>query len=211
MSFHFQIPKPCSENWSTMTEVEKGKLCEVCNRKVHDLITLNDFEIIDLLKSEEKICGRIKKEPTTNYRYTFKKYGIALSLASIFSFTSQIYSKPNLSQISQTEIFSNRIQNDTIVIKGNVTESKMPLPGATVLLKGTKIHTQTDIEGNFTIEIPQKFMNKKITLIFSFIGTISKEVKIKNPKKKLNIELESDTYILGEVVEKKSFLRSLFS
>jgi len=210
MKSKISIPKPCLENWSTMTEVEKGKLCQICNRKVYDLGILNDYEIIDLLKSEEKICGRIKKEPITNYRYTFKKYGIALSLASIFSFTSQIYSKPNLSQISQTEIFSNKNQNDTIIIKGNVTESKLPLPGTTVLLKGTKIHTQTDFDGNFTIEIPQKFKNKKIILIFSYIGMHSKEVIIKNPKKKLNIELESE-WIIGEFVEKKSFLRRLFS
>jgi hypothetical protein len=53
------LPKPCSEKWDNMTPVERGKLCEICNRKVYDLTKMNNTEIISLINSEERVCGKI--------------------------------------------------------------------------------------------------------------------------------------------------------
>ena len=74
---NFYIPKPCSQNWSTMTNVENGKFCELCNKKVYDLTNLNNYEIGDLLKYDNKICARIKVNNSIS-RLNFKKYGVAL-------------------------------------------------------------------------------------------------------------------------------------
>jgi TonB-linked SusC/RagA family outer membrane protein len=56
-------------------------------------------------------------------------------------------------------------------VSGTVSDSNGPLPGANVLLKGTKVGTQTDASGKFKIEAKQGQ-----TLVISFLGMESKEV-----------------------------------
>jgi len=62
--FTISIPKPCNENWNTMSSFEKGKFCEVCSKSVIDFTNLNDDEIQDyiLKNKEKKICGRFKNK-----------------------------------------------------------------------------------------------------------------------------------------------------
>lgn len=81
-------------------------------------------------------------------------------------------------------------------IKGVVTEAKnsLPLPGVTVLIKGTTIGTITDIDGNFTIEA-----NSNDILVFRFIGFMSKEIKV-GDNTMLEVILEEDLYGIDEVV-----------
>lgn len=69
-----------------------------------------------------------------------------------------------------------------------------PLLGATVSVKGATANAVTDIDGKFSITIPQ---NSK-TLIVSYIGMETKEVTIKNNK--IRIYLDDDTNLMEEVV-----------
>ena len=51
-------------------------------------------------------------------------------------------------------LFSNVILAQDIVVKGVVSdENGMPLPGASVSVKGTSNGTQTDFDGNYSIEV----------------------------------------------------------
>lgn len=54
------IPKPCSENWESMSPQEKGKFCSVCSKCVIDFTEKKHQEIIKIIeeKQDEKICGR---------------------------------------------------------------------------------------------------------------------------------------------------------
>ena len=83
-------------------------------------------------------------------------------------------------------------------IKGIVLEasSKEPLIGANVLLKGTKIGTLTDIDGSFSIDVPD---TSRSELVISFIGYVTKEVKVKGSTL-LEIELSESLNFLEEVV-----------
>lgn len=88
-------------------------------------------------------------------------------------------------------------QKKTRTIKGKVMDSKKtPLPGVTVLIKGTSIGVVTDTTGVYKIALPDQ---EDITLIFSFIGMVSKEVKVVN-QKEINVVLEEDIEKLEEVV-----------
>ena len=81
-------------------------------------------------------------------------------------------------------------------VTGNVTseEDGLPVVGASVLVKGTTIGTVTDIDGNFTLtNVP----SSAGTLVISFIGMQSQEVKIKSNVK---VVLKSDAEVLDEVV-----------
>ena len=81
-------------------------------------------------------------------------------------------------------------------VTGNVTseEDGLPVVGASVLVKGTTVGTVTDIDGNFTLtNVP----SSAGTLVISFIGMQSQEVKIKSNVK---VVLKSDAEALDEVV-----------
>ena len=82
-------------------------------------------------------------------------------------------------------------------INGVVTDaSNQPIPGATVLLKGTSIGTVTDFNGEFKLDNPPKGAN---TILVSFLGYLTKEVKFNN-QNALIIVLTEDVSALDEVV-----------
>lgn len=62
-----------------------------------------------------------------------------------------------------------------------------PIPGVNIVEKGTENGTQSDFDGNFSIEVS----NPNATLIFSFIGMITKEYKL-NEENKIIIETKWD-------------------
>ena len=82
-----------------------------------------------------------------------------------------------------------------IQVTGTVVaaEDGEPVIGASILVKGTTTGTTTDIDGNFSLKVPEKAK----TLVVSYIGMRSQEVAV---KPKLSITLESDQQIIEEVV-----------
>ena len=80
-------------------------------------------------------------------------------------------------------------------ITGTVFDSSgETLPGANIVVKGTSISVQTDIDGRFSIEVP----DTATTLIVSFVGFDDQEVKISNAP--LRITLQQGGQKLEEVV-----------
>ena len=87
------------------------------------------------------------------------------------------------------------VQSEQINISGRVIdETDQPLPGATVLEKGTENGTITDADGRFTLSVAED-----ATLLVSFVGYVLQEVKI-NSATDLTIKLEADLTNLEEVV-----------
>jgi TonB-linked SusC/RagA family outer membrane protein len=86
----------------------------------------------------------------------------------------------------------------TIVITGTITsavEGEGPIPGVTVQVKGTTIGASTDVNGKYSITVPQN----ATTLIFTYIGMKKQEVEI-NGRTVINGVMESDITGLGEVI-----------
>ena len=84
------------------------------------------------------------------------------------------------------------------VIRGVVTDSqKGPLPGVSVLIKGTSLGVVTNTEGLYRISLPDN--QKDITLIFSFIGMQTKQIKVAL-QDTINVVLEENLHELDEVV-----------
>ena len=81
-------------------------------------------------------------------------------------------------------------------VKGKVTSSSdgQPLPGVSVLVKGTTTGTSTDADGNFTVNA-----DADQTLVLSFIGYANKEVAVGNASF-LDISLDEEVSQLNEVV-----------
>ena len=81
-------------------------------------------------------------------------------------------------------------------VQGRVTSADdgSPLPGVSVLVKGSTIGTQTDGDGNYALTLP----NGATDLTFSFISLKSQTVKIN--RSEIDVAMESDAATLNEVV-----------
>ena len=83
-----------------------------------------------------------------------------------------------------------------VLVKGTVKDNLGEgVPGASVQVKGTSQGTITDLDGKFTLNIPQK----NATLVISFIGYVTVEQKA-DSQKPMVITLKEDTKTLDEVV-----------
>jgi len=80
-------------------------------------------------------------------------------------------------------------------VSGNVSDSKgVPIIGATVMVKDSKVGTITNYDGDFSLDA-----EANETLVVSYIGYVSKELKI-NGQSRLNVKLEENVKALSEVV-----------
>ena len=80
-------------------------------------------------------------------------------------------------------------------VSGVVTDSAgEPIPGANVVQKGTTNGTSTDMDGKYTLDVPNN-----ATLVVSFIGYTTKEIKV-GSQSVLNISLDEEAIGLNEVV-----------
>ncbi|SNZ00470.1 SusC/RagA family TonB-linked outer membrane protein [Flagellimonas pacifica] len=117
----------------------------------------------------------------TNIYFTVKKKRISLKTGKI---RAPEKTKTNLND-----------WQDQAITGQVVDEDGQPLPGATVIEKGTNNGTQTDFDGNYSINVS----NTSGTLVFSYIGYETKEIPISG-QSTINISLAEDTQVLGEVV-----------
>lgn len=85
-------------------------------------------------------------------------------------------------------------QNKIITGKVINTETKVAIPGVSVVVKGTTVGTITNSEGVYNLEIPQN----SETLIFSFLGMITQELPVSSNT--IDAALKTDFIGIGEVV-----------
>ncbi|MFK7749790.1 MAG: carboxypeptidase-like regulatory domain-containing protein, partial [Kordia sp.] len=92
-------------------------------------------------------------------------------------------------------------QQDSIVISGTITDDTgLPMPGATLLIKGNYHGKTTDFDGNFSMRIKPNDI-----LIINYVGYESQEIKIASTKKtykiqlKLGAPLEEVTVVAGKI------------
>src|SRR5690606_19792867 len=83
------------------------------------------------------------------------------------------------------------------IINGTITseEDGQPLPGATILIKGSNAGTVSDLDGNFTITVP----DESAILVVSSIGFVQQEIAVGN-RTTIHIILQTDMQQLNEVV-----------
>lgn len=196
------IPAPCTEDWSRMTPIEKGRHCALCKKSVYDFTTSSDESIIDTFKSNESICGRfnsnqlnreliLSRKLKTNYLST-----ISSLVFTLFSLTSQNAEAQGQPLIVQEDSIKKYKKEKTLSFKkdherqitGNIVsfEDKLPVPGVTVRNLRTQMKQQSDFDGNYKIRT-------KIgdTLEFSFLG-LETELIIINYEKNYNLEMKED-------------------
>ena len=88
-----------------------------------------------------------------------------------------------------------RLENISVSGKVIAEDSKEGIPSVSIKIKGSNKGTNSDVNGNYTIVVP----NSRAVLIFSFVGYISREVSV-GSQTKLDVSLFQDTKNLSEVV-----------
>ncbi len=153
------------EDQSEFYFMYSGKIIDV-NREVS--VDVKNQKIEEVLKS--LFAG-------TDVDYTIKDRIIVLT-------TPDVLNKEILADFQQKNV------------SGKVTdESGRPIPGATVVLKGTTQGTVTNVDGNYSIaNIPDN-----ATLVFSFVGMRTQEVVV-GSQTSINVTMEVDAIGLEEVV-----------
>src|SRR5690554_4137735 len=83
------------------------------------------------------------------------------------------------------------------IISGTVTDAVdgSTLPGVSVLVQGSSVGTQTDVNGSYTISVPAEAK----ALVFSYIGFLSQTIPIGN-NTTMDVSLELDEQTLADVV-----------
>ena len=89
-------------------------------------------------------------------------------------------------------------------VTGVVTDRNgNPLPGVTIVMKGTSLGVATDQEGMFMLEVP----NDATILIFTMVGMESKEIKV-GEQTQLQVKMEEQVIELSDVVVTGIFRRT---
>lgn len=159
-----------------------------------------------------EIINQVRSE--TSYRFLYRveevsKYGkrsIHLQNASIEEFLNTLLSDTGLTYNMEDEVIiisprqekaNPQIARKTVTGKV-VDEHGFPLPGVTVLIRGTHIGTSTNDKGVFSLEVPA---TDSLVLVASFIGKKSQEININTTKDEdVTIVLEEDVSQIGEIV-----------
>ncbi|MCS3732301.1 TonB-dependent receptor [Mucilaginibacter dorajii] len=181
---------------------------QVSARSFSQQVTVHEKNI-----SIEKVLKLIKKQSSYHFLYKIDELSSANNVDLDFTNASI---ESVLDKCFKNTPFTYKIVNRTILVKKNpdatasiststivlqkvegvVTDEKgIPLPGVTVKLKGTGSGAVTDLNGKFTIDVP----NANGILIFSMIGFTTQEVTV-SAKQMLNIRLKEAPKDLSEVV-----------
>lgn len=162
--------------------------------------------------STEKVLSEIEKQ--TDYLFVYNKKEVDLKrktsvnavnkttaevLSTIFEGTDIIYAieGENIMLMRKEKNLAggvDTVQQGHIVTGKIVDKNGDPVIGANVLVRGTTNGTISDMDGRFSLDVPQNAV-----LQVSYIGYLTQEVQVKD-QDKLNILLREDTQSLEEVV-----------
>lgn len=161
----------------------------------------------------QEVLGSIEKK--TDYIFLYKDYILNGSPAITVDFQDAKFEEV-LKTICEQSNIDYEVRDRQIILKekanilmspnqqqpqkkeltGTVKDTKgLPLPGASVVIKGTTIGIITDTDGNFRLSAP---LDTKI-IVISFIGMKTQEIQI-GSKTNFNVTLEEQTVGLEEVV-----------
>ena len=169
------------------------------------LVTLNLSDV-----SVEQFVKAVKEQTTLRFMYNSTlvreagKVSVSVKDVELEDVLKMVLGKVNL----EFEFFNNVIlirakgekeaAQEKRVIRGTVRDEEgQPLPGVTVLVKGTVTGVATDINGKFELKCEP---NSTIVLVFSFVGMRNKEITVGDQQEEVSVVLEAETESLDEVI-----------
>lgn len=209
-SIKITIPEPCHEDWAKMTPTQKGKHCAVCEKEVIDFTKATDEQLYKTATNGGNLCGRFTKtqldRPIQLQRKqgrSWASYAASLLIPATMLATQEITAQGEIRSYEQTEgnytslgISSlsrkqnkskETVQQKTRTIKVMISDQMESLPGATVLIKGTKKVAKANLDGKYLLEVSEGDV-----LVFEYIGYTPIEITVgKTTERILNITLNA--------------------
>ena len=184
-SVSLSIPRPCAESWNNFTPTPEGGFCGSCQKTVVDFTRMSDRDILAYIEQKRAhTCGRFRTDQLKTYTFPEPnsiRPGLTLLRAGILGLLLLFSSRPagstSIIPMMQTSEVTTPITDAGVVdatgrvdylIKGVVRdEAGQPMPGVSILRKGTTQGTVTDAEGRF--RFPTKLTAGDV-LSFSYLG-----------------------------------------
>ncbi len=205
------IPEPCHEDWNKMTPKEKGRHCAACNKTVIDFTSKTDEQVIKTFENENNLCGRFKTQQLNREMVLTRKDKnnyLSLAASGLFAFMAlghqdiNAQGEPKTVKVDSlnTPQVNGKIATSIInqrTVSGIVTtaDDGLPMPGASVIIKGTSKGAQTDFDGKYSIKV-----NTGDVLTISYVGLKTAEVTI-GASNTYDVAIEYDgDMLLGEVI-----------
>lgn len=105
------------------------------------------------------------------------------------SWASEFVSGPNPSNMTQK--VADKVTGKIMTADGE------PLAGASVMIRGTRIGTTADIDGNYSINAPGE--GESYVLVFQYLGMKTEEITVSR-QRLLDVRLEEDNELEGSVI-----------
>ncbi len=177
------------EDINISLNAESFKLKDVFN----DIEKQTDFTFTyssEINKAKERVSLIVKKE---NLRSVLEK----ISQQSQLNF-KRINNNIYVIKRKTGDSFQPVVEEITAIgVSGKVIDgsSREGLPGVSVFVEGTTTGVVTDIQGNYSLEVPDENSN----LIFSYIGYVTQRIPVGN-QSVINVTMETDVLQMQEVV-----------
>ncbi|HLP12442.1 MAG TPA: T9SS type A sorting domain-containing protein [Flavobacteriales bacterium] len=219
---NFFIPKPCHENWNTMTPQEKGRLCDVCTKVVVDFTKKTPVEVDKIMsEADGSVCGnfnvnqlnqeaqqKVFRKPSNLFNRNFKYF--AMSVFGFFALNkkaeAQLKGKVAI-RGDVAPIDYHDTNSETTTLKGTINKNDgKPAGGASVKIMsgGVEIaQTKAMANGTYSVKIePGKIVSRKVNVLVDHSYYETKTVNdlyISKAENKLNVTLDEMYMLLGEV------------
>lgn len=214
-----QVPEPCHEDWKNMTAIEQGRFCQSCQKTVTDFSLMTDKEILLYLSSKGTVvCGRftndqLNRNLAANHKKKFSWAYIWNIVLATFLTTSAVHAQSKPAPIKKTSDSKNTkspnegeligtinfiMPDQLALVEGVVIDSQtnLPIPFASVLVKGTKSGVAADANGKFKLNV--LFHSKEIVLLVSSVGYQAQEFVVNNKPNAVSFFLDPMASTLGE-------------
>ncbi len=183
----------------------KGYSQETITLKMHDATFEEVVKEIERQSQVTFLYNHAYVHELVHLNFNYKNIGLPEVLNRLLEGTSLEYRLMDNTVVITAKNSQEQSKSEVQEIKGKVVDKEgFPLPGVTVMIKGTKLGVATDADGKFTI---QTLIGGPVILECTFVGMRSKEIKVVEGQS-LDIVMEEEAEEMDEVVVTGYFSKS---
>lgn len=145
--FKITIPKPCHEDWNSMSKEEIGRFCSSCTKTVVDFTKMKSPEVQQYFaqNQDRKVCGRFKNEQVNRFDIQIPQSVLRQQMSFHKAFLLALFI------VMGTTLFSCKNHNDASLGEVSLVEDTLNNNGQR--LTGDTICTPIDFEEKHTLGI----------------------------------------------------------
>jgi hypothetical protein len=146
--FKITIPKPCHEDWNSMSKEETGRFCSSCTKTVVDFTKMKSPEIQQYFaqNQDQKVCGRFKNEQVNRLTIPIPKSILMQKMSFHKAFILALFIAMGSTLFSCKNHNNDFIKGEPVVVEDTINNNSEHLTGDTIC-------TPIDFEEKHTLGI----------------------------------------------------------